>query len=70
MLTKTGSGTLSFTGANSYTGGTTLRAGKLVVGPSGEIQHASSEMNIGLWNGDNGTLEVSGGEVAIYPRRT
>jgi autotransporter-associated beta strand protein len=41
-LTKTGSGKLTFSGTNTYTGATSLNAGKLVVGVSGTGSIASN----------------------------
>ena len=36
-LTKTGSGTLTLGGANTYTGNTTVSAGTLIIGPTGSL---------------------------------
>ncbi|MGN7998545.1 autotransporter domain-containing protein [Sphingomonas sp. 22176] len=49
VLIKSGSGTLTLTGANSYTGGTTVEAGKLV-GDTGSLQGAIV---------NNGTVEFA-----------
>jgi autotransporter-associated beta strand protein len=54
-LTKSGSGTLTLTGANSYTGGTTLTAGELSVGSDSNLGGATSAVT---FNG--GVLQVTG----------
>ncbi len=48
-LVKTGSGTLVLTGANNYSGGTTLAGGNLVLSATGQV-------GSGLFNFDGGTL--------------
>jgi autotransporter-associated beta strand protein len=45
-LTKSGAGTLTLTGSNTYSGATTVSAGKLVIGPDGAI-NSSSGISIG-----------------------
>ena len=52
-LTKTGSGTATLSGANSYTGGTTIGAGMLQISGGGTL------------GGSAGTLAVSGGTLDL-----
>lgn len=59
MLEKQNTGTLFLTGANTYTGGTSVKAGTLNV--SGSITHTSGPLQVGILSGDNGTLAISGG---------
>lgn len=55
-LTKIGTGTLTLTNANTYTGTTTVQAGTLAVGVSGAI---SGKVVLGQDHGSTGTLDVS-----------
>ncbi|MEI8369089.1 MAG: autotransporter-associated beta strand repeat-containing protein [Planctomycetia bacterium] len=59
-LTQQGSGTLSLSGANAYTGGTTIANGTLAVTSGGSIDHAAADVSIA----SGGTLSVSGGRVS------
>ncbi|WP_407977350.1 autotransporter domain-containing protein [Brucella pseudogrignonensis] len=54
-LTKTGSGTVTLTNANSYTGGTTVNAGTLAVSGNGTLGAESGTTTI-----NGGTLELGG----------
>ena len=60
-LTKIGTSTLSITSASTYTGGTTLSAGKLVINgfPGGTLTTASGTTLAGTFT-NNGTATVSG----------
>ena len=59
-LTKAGSGTLTLSGANTYTGGTTLGGGELSLGSSGAIGSTS-----GI-NFNGGTLQWTSSNVTDY----
>ncbi|MFM9194688.1 MAG: beta strand repeat-containing protein [Planctomycetia bacterium] len=61
LLTGTGAVTLS--GSNSYSGGTTVRYGDLVITSGGVIYHPTSDLNVGFNLGDDGKMTVSGGTV-------
>jgi len=52
-VTKTGAGTLTFTGANSYSGITTISGGTLALSGAGSIASSSGVI-------DNGTFDISG----------
>ncbi|MGW2635854.1 autotransporter-associated beta strand repeat-containing protein, partial [Streptomyces sp. NPDC001348] len=70
-LTKQGTGTLTLTGHNRYTGGTVLAAGTLVAGSKdalghGDVRVAGGTLRVdervlvrGLYGQDSGTLEVT-----------
>ena len=57
------SGTITFSGSNSYLGGTTVRYGDLVITSGGVIYHPLTDLNVGLDSGDNGFFTVAGGSV-------
>ena len=54
-LTKTGAGTLTITSNNSYTGGTTLSAGTLVLAGAGTLGAATGALAV-----DGGALDLGG----------
>lgn len=60
VLTKTGAGTLTFTAANSYAGGTMVREGTLAV-DGGTIDHSAGRTAIGIFDGDDASLVVKNG---------
>ncbi|MBA4613540.1 autotransporter domain-containing protein [Stappia taiwanensis] len=65
-LLKSGSGTLTLTGDNGYSGGTTVYDGTLEV-DGGSIDHASGHVFVGVSGGDNASLIIrNGGTVDAY----
>lgn len=65
-LTKLGRGTLTLTGANTYSGSTIVNAGALAVSGSGaSISHSSSQLIVGHSSGDDGALRISNGGKVI-----
>jgi autotransporter-associated beta strand protein len=66
-LTKTGSGTLTFEGINSYNGETTIQDGTLLVNTTGSIASSSSIISGGTLQvkGIAGGVNVNGGRLVI-----
>jgi fibronectin-binding autotransporter adhesin len=62
-LVKDGAGRLTFSSANSYTGGTDIYGGTIEVASGGTIDHSSAPLNIGSSDGSIGGLDVTGGLV-------
>ncbi|MBS0631963.1 MAG: autotransporter-associated beta strand repeat-containing protein [Verrucomicrobia bacterium] len=58
-LTKSGSGSLTLTGANTYTGNTVVNNGTLTVGAGGALGGGSLAVNGGTLNFKNGSQSVS-----------
>ncbi len=54
-LTKSGAGTLTLTGSNSYTGGTTIHSGTFEIGGAGQLGSGNYAPNIT----NNGTLAIN-----------
>ena len=54
-IIKTGSGTLTMTGSNYFTGATTLHQGAVVLG-GGALEQGTSQVIVGQANGDNATF--------------
>lgn len=65
LLTGTG-GVITFSGSNSYLGGTTIRYGDLVITSGGVIYHPTANLDVGFDAGDSGTMTVSGGTVTNF----
>jgi autotransporter-associated beta strand protein len=64
-LTKTGAGTLTLSGANDYTGGTTISAGVLSV--SNLTNTGASHLGDGTFTLDGGTLRYTGPAMGTNP---
>jgi len=66
-LTKTGSGTLTFEGINSYNGDTTIQDGTLLVNTTGSIASSSSIISGGTLQvkGIAGGVNINGGRLVI-----
>jgi fibronectin-binding autotransporter adhesin len=62
-LQKTGEGTLELTGANTYTGGTLVKAGTLSVASDAALGNASGALTL-----DGGALEVTGSTFSTLSR--
>jgi len=62
-LTKSGSGTLTLGGNNSYAGTTTVNGGTVVVNGTGAISTSTSQVIVGNAAG-NATLNINGGSVS------
>ena len=62
-LLKLGPGTLTLSGANTYTGGTVVNGGTLDVASGGVIDHPAAETIVGS-EGNTGALTISGGSVS------
>ena len=60
-LTKRGTETLTLSGSNTYSGGTTVKAGTLTVGSQGSVANGSAIVIVGDTNGDNASLVIGGG---------
>jgi autotransporter-associated beta strand protein len=56
-IIKTGSGTLTMTGSNYFTGATTLHQGAVVLG-GGALEQGTSQVIVGQNNGDDATLNL------------
>jgi fibronectin-binding autotransporter adhesin len=54
-ITKSGSGTLTLSGINSYTGGTTINSGKLLLSGSGTLGATTGSLTM-----NGGTLDLNG----------
>ena len=63
-LEKIGAGTLTLSGSSSYTGGTTVSGGTLDVTTGGAIAHTSATLAVGTTTGP-GAFVVSGGSVTV-----
>ncbi len=60
-LIKSGLGTWVLTGANTYSGGTTVDFGTLSVTNGGSIYHPFADIYVGRASGDDGTLSITNG---------
>jgi autotransporter-associated beta strand protein len=62
-LTKEGNKTLVLSGNNTYAGTTTVNNGTLEIATGGSINN-TSDIFVGLLDGDNGTLHINGGSLS------
>jgi len=62
----TASGTITFSGSNSYLAGTTISYGELVITAGGVVSHPAANMTVGDVLGESGTLRLTGGSLANY----
>jgi len=65
-VTLTNTGTITFSGSNSYLNGTTIRYGELVIAAGGAISGTSANMTVGNLTGESGTLRLTGGIIQNY----
>ena len=63
-VNKFGAGTTILTASNSYSGGTTVKAGTLSLGEGGAINHSAANLVVGDTVGDFGTLDLNGGLIS------
>ena len=63
-LTKSGSGTLTLSGNNTFTGGVTINAGNLQVGNPGAL-NSSSPNSVAFGPSSTGTLSLNGNSITI-----
>ncbi|MGJ8658075.1 MAG: autotransporter-associated beta strand repeat-containing protein [Akkermansiaceae bacterium] len=64
-LNKLGAGTLTLSGANTYTGGTNVNSGTLTLENGGSISHAAANTTLGNGSTDVGTLQLNSGSSLI-----
>ena len=62
ILTKTGAGTLTLSGSNTYSGPTILKSGTLQIAGGGSLSNRY-QMFVGDASGDNAALLISGGGI-------
>ena len=62
-LEKLGSGTLTLSAANTYSGGTIVSGGTLEIAATGTVSHPGAELVVGTTAGD-GTFVIDGGSVS------
>lgn len=62
-VVKTGAGTLTFSGSNSYGEGTLVKSGTLTIVSGGAIDNSDATVAVGEVGGDSGTIVIDGGEL-------
>ena len=65
-LIKSGAGTLTLSGNNSFSGGTTINAGNLTIGNSAALNEPDGQNTVKFGPGTTGTLSLNGHSIIIF----